>query len=96
MNVLRSDVHEEASVKTGARRWRDFPDIYSASSVILSAMKEYAVAPIQHRGVALRHVGPRDATWVPLPIPTWTASSRRACALDRAPVATREPNVMIE
>jgi hypothetical protein len=28
----RSDVHEEASVKTGARRWRDFPDIHSASS----------------------------------------------------------------
>src|SRR5262245_33483082 len=29
---LRSDVHEEASVKTGARRLRDFPDIHSASS----------------------------------------------------------------
>jgi hypothetical protein len=28
----QSDVHEEASVKTGARRWRDFPDIHSASS----------------------------------------------------------------
>ena len=27
-----SDVHEEASVKTGARRLRDFPDIHSASS----------------------------------------------------------------
>src|SRR5262249_19886603 len=31
-NVPRSDVHEEASVKTGARRLRDFPDIPSASS----------------------------------------------------------------
>src|SRR5215471_9725570 len=30
--ALRSDVHEEASVKTGARRLRDFPDIHSASS----------------------------------------------------------------
>jgi hypothetical protein len=30
--ALRSDVHEEASVKTGARRSRDFPDIHSASS----------------------------------------------------------------
>jgi hypothetical protein len=30
--TLRSDVHEEASVKTGARRLRDFPDIPSASS----------------------------------------------------------------
>jgi len=27
-----------------------------------SAMKEYAVAPIHTGGVALRHVGPRDAT----------------------------------
>jgi hypothetical protein len=24
-------------------------------------VREYAVAPIQYRGVALRHVGPRDA-----------------------------------
>ena len=38
-------------------------------------MRGYAVAPIQYRGVAMRHVGPRDATWVPLPISTWTASS---------------------
>jgi hypothetical protein len=30
--ALRSDFHEEASVKTGARRLRDFPDIHSASS----------------------------------------------------------------
>ena len=30
----RSDVHEEASVKTGARRLRDFPDIPSASSAL--------------------------------------------------------------
>jgi hypothetical protein len=31
-SVLRSDIHEEASVKTGARRLRDFPDIHSASA----------------------------------------------------------------
>jgi hypothetical protein len=30
--ALRSDVHEEASVKIGARRCRDFPDIHPASS----------------------------------------------------------------
>src|SRR5215475_13803231 len=30
--ALWSDVHEEASVKPGARRLRDFPDIHSASS----------------------------------------------------------------
>jgi hypothetical protein len=30
-----------------------------------SAMRLYAVAPIHTGGVALRHVGPRDATWVP-------------------------------
>ena len=29
-----SDIHEEASVKTGARRARDFPDIHSASSAV--------------------------------------------------------------
>src|SRR5437764_15407020 len=28
----RSDIHEEAAVKTRARRNRDFPDIHSASS----------------------------------------------------------------
>ena len=30
--LVRSDAHEDASVKTGARRLRDFPDIHSASS----------------------------------------------------------------
>ena len=46
----------------------------------------YAVAPIQYRGVAMRHVGPRDATWVPLSISTWTASSALGlCAPDRGP-----------
>src|SRR4029453_7288609 len=40
-----------------------------------SARGVYAVAPLQYRGVALRHVGPRDAAWVPLSISTWTASS---------------------
>src|SRR5262245_1216696 len=40
-----------------------------------SAKRGYAVAPLQYRGVAMRHVGPRDAAWVPLPISTWTASS---------------------
>ena len=30
-NLLRSDIHEEASVKTGARRARGLPDIHSAS-----------------------------------------------------------------
>jgi hypothetical protein len=32
--LLRSDIHEGATVKTGARRSRDFPDIHSASSAI--------------------------------------------------------------
>jgi hypothetical protein len=35
-----------------------------------SAMRGYAVAPIRTGGVAMRHVGPRDATWVPLSILT--------------------------
>jgi len=30
-SALKSDIHEGASVKTGARRDRDFPDIHSAS-----------------------------------------------------------------
>ena len=36
-----------------------------------SAMSQYAVAPIHTGGVAMRHVGPRDATFVPLSILTW-------------------------
>ena len=46
----RSDVHEEASVKTGARRWRDFPDIPSASS---------AMAGRQERVFGRSHSTPR-------------------------------------
>src|SRR5262245_40711554 len=77
---------KEASVKTGARRLRDFPDIHSASSAWAGAMKGYTVAPIPYRGVAMRHVGPRDATRVPLSISTWTASSPSCrCAPDRSP-----------
>src|SRR5262245_27342046 len=46
-----------------------------------STMREYADAPIQHRGVAMRHVGPRDATR--LTLSTSTASS---------PLVLRAPN----
>jgi hypothetical protein len=60
--LRRSDIHEEGSVKIGARRARDFPDIHSASSALRSAMSQYAVAPIHAGGVAMRHVGPRDTT----------------------------------
>ena len=67
----RSDIHEEASVKTKEQ------DEHGTSQTSIrhhpqprSAMKEYAVAPIHASGVALRHVGPRDATWVPLSILT--------------------------
>src|SRR6516225_6308205 len=50
-----------------------------------SARRRYAVAPIHTNGVAMRHVGPRDATWVPLSISTWTASSALClCAPDRS------------
>src|SRR5262245_15518309 len=31
-SALRTDIHEEASVKTGARRVRDCPDIHPASA----------------------------------------------------------------
>jgi hypothetical protein len=40
-----------------------------------SARRGYAVAPLPYRGVALRHVGPRDAAWAPLSISTWVTSS---------------------
>src|SRR5262249_33722959 len=35
------------------------------------ARRVYAVAPIHTGGVAVRHGGPRDATWVPLSILTY-------------------------
>src|SRR5262249_6516475 len=67
----RSDIHEEASVKTKEQ------DEHGTSQTSIrhhprkrSAMREYAVAPIHTSGVALRHVGPRDATSVPLSILT--------------------------
>src|SRR5262249_47374116 len=60
--VLRSDIHEGAAVKAGARRVRDFPDIHSASPAAAGRHERYAVAPIHTGGVAMRHVGPRDAT----------------------------------
>src|SRR5688572_15188818 len=40
------------------------------------AMRVNAVAPIHTNGVAVRHVGPRGATWVPPSIPTWGRSDR--------------------
>src|SRR5262249_50656355 len=57
-NLRRTDIHEEASVKT-----KEQDDYGTAQTSIRhhpqqrSAMKEYAVAPIHTSGVALRHVG---------------------------------------
>src|SRR5262249_18125529 len=69
--VRRSDIHEEASVKTKEQ------DEHGTTQTSIrhpprkrSAMRRYAVAPIHTSGVALRHVGPRDATSVPLSILT--------------------------
>src|SRR5262245_5712332 len=42
------------------------------------ARKVYAVAPIHTGGVALRHLGPRDATWAALSIPTWVGRTSLA------------------
>ena len=62
-SARRSDIHEEASVKTKEQ------DEYGTAQTSIrhhpqqrSAMREYAVAPIHTSGVAVRHVGPRDAT----------------------------------
>ncbi len=66
-----SDIHEEASVKT-----KEQDDHGTAQTSIRhhprtrSARRAYAVAPMHTSGVALRHVGPRDATSVPLLILT--------------------------
>jgi hypothetical protein len=58
---------------------RDFPDIHSASSAAAKRHEVYAVAPIHTGGVVLRHVGPRDATLVPLSILTWNRSIPFVC-----------------
>lgn len=42
----RSDIHEEGSVKIGARRARDFPDIHSASSA--AAQRHECVCGCSH------------------------------------------------
>src|SRR5262245_5980268 len=59
----RADIHEEASVKTKEQ------DEHGTTQTSLrhqprkrSAMRDYAVAPLHTSGVALRQVGPRDAT----------------------------------
>jgi hypothetical protein len=44
-SLLRSDIHEEGSVKIGARRARNFPDIHSASSAVRSAMSDMRLLP---------------------------------------------------
>jgi hypothetical protein len=55
-NLRRFDVHEEASVKTGARRWRDFPDIPSASSA--STERHERIFGSSH-SLSRRHAAPR-------------------------------------
>jgi hypothetical protein len=38
-------------------------------------MRDYAVATTHTDGVGMRHVGPRGATWAPLPISTRSMSN---------------------
>jgi hypothetical protein len=45
----RSDIHEEASVKAGARRVRGFPDIPSASATAAGRHETSAVGSHSHR-----------------------------------------------
>jgi hypothetical protein len=54
--ALRSDVHEETSVKTGARRLRDFPDIHSPSSAL--ATRHESVCGRSH-STPRRRIAPR-------------------------------------
>src|SRR5215469_10009701 len=65
-NALRSDVHEEASVKTGARRLRDFPDIHSASSA--TAEHHERVCARSH-SIPGRRIAPRRTSGCNLSLP---------------------------
>src|SRR5947209_19254048 len=47
--MLRSDIHEEAFVKTGARRLRDFPDIHSASAAEAARHERVCGCPHSHQ-----------------------------------------------
>ena len=48
-SVLRSDIHEGASVKAGARRDRDFPNIHSASPAKAGRHETFCGRPHSHR-----------------------------------------------
>src|SRR5262249_49575853 len=48
-NLLRSDIHEEASVKTRARRLRDYPDIHSASAAQAARHERVCGCPHSHQ-----------------------------------------------
>jgi hypothetical protein len=74
----RSDIHEGVSVKTGARRARDFPDIPSASPAAAERHETLCGCPLHTGGVAVRPVRPRAAAGVPPPVLTWVLSDR-AC-----------------
>ena len=58
-DLRRTDIHEEASVKTGARRSRDFPDIHSASSAIAERHESSCAAVV---GPDARELG-AGRTW---------------------------------
>src|SRR5262245_16189539 len=45
----RSDIHEEAFVKTGARRARDFPEIHSASAATATRHEKLYGCPHSHQ-----------------------------------------------
>jgi hypothetical protein len=60
--LRRSDIHEEASVKTWSKTSTELPRHPFSIIRGCGAHESYAVAPIHTGGVAVRHVGPRDAT----------------------------------
>src|SRR5262245_10497724 len=92
-----TDIHEEASVKT-----KEQDDYGTAQTSIRhhpqqrSAMKEYAVAPIHTSGVALRHVGPRDATCVPLSILTSNLPNRDVLTSRPSPLRCVSPFARVQ
>jgi hypothetical protein len=59
---LQSDIHEEASVKILSKTITELPRHPFGVVRVAERHELYAVAPIHTGGVAVRHVGPRDAT----------------------------------
>jgi len=87
----RTDVHEDATVKTGARRLRDFPEIHSASSAMAerqetSCGRSYSIP--REWAKAVESIGQRDLVFKRPAIGTGT---RPAGSFVQVPLRKRAP-----